>query len=100
MFNAGTEGVAFRLPPAPNGAPWRLAVDTCHDAPQDCCAAGEEPLLAQSQAYQVGARSSATLLARRTDSAHEGDSASTITLARDGAEHSEMSAPQTERKPA
>lgn len=100
MFNAGTEEVVFRLPPAPNGAPWRLAVDTCHEAPQDCCAAGAEPLVAQSQAYQVSARSSAILLARRTERAHEGDSASIMTWARDGAEHSGMSAPQTERKPA
>ena len=62
MFNAGVEGVAFHLPPVPNGARWRLAVDTYHEAPQDLFAEGEEPLVDQSQAYQIGPRSSAILL--------------------------------------
>ena len=64
MFNAGAEAAAFHIPPMPNGAQWRLAVDTCHDAPQDMFDAGEEPLVDQSQAYQIGPHSSAILLTR------------------------------------
>jgi hypothetical protein len=63
----------------------------------------EDPILRDVKIIaeaQVGARSSAILLARRTERTHEGDSASTITWARDDAEHSGNSAPQTERKPA
>jgi isoamylase len=64
MFNASTEVVAFHLPPMPQGARWHLAVDTSHEAPQDLFGAGDEPLVDQSQAYQVGPRSSAILVAR------------------------------------
>jgi glycogen operon protein len=64
MFNAGAESVAFHVPPMPNGARWHLAVDTYHEAPEDLFGAGDEPLLDQSQAYQVGPHSSAILLAR------------------------------------
>jgi glycogen operon protein len=62
MFNAGVEGAAFHLPPVANGAHWHLAVDTYHEAPQDLFAEGEEPLVDQSQAYQINPRSSAILL--------------------------------------
>jgi isoamylase len=64
MFNAGAEAVAFHVPPMPNGARWHLAVDTSHEAPEDLFGGGDEPLLDQSQAYQVGPHSSAILLAR------------------------------------
>jgi glycogen operon protein len=64
MFNASTEAVAFHLPSMPNGARWHLAVDTSHEAPQDLFGAGDEPLVDQSQAYHLSARSSAILLAR------------------------------------
>ena len=64
MFNASAETAAFHLPPMPTGARWHLAVDTSHDAPHDVFGAGDEPLVDQSQAYQVGLRSSAILLAR------------------------------------
>jgi len=64
MFNAGAATAAFHLPLMPNGARWHLAVDTYHEAPEDLFDAGDEPLVDQSQAYQVGPRSSAILLAR------------------------------------
>jgi hypothetical protein len=63
----------------------------------------EDPILRDVKIIaeaQVGARSSAILLARRTERTHERDSASTITWTRAGVEHSGVSAPQTERKPA
>lgn len=34
MLNAGAEAAAFDVPPMPNDARWRLAIDTCHEAPQ------------------------------------------------------------------
>ena len=67
MFNAGTDAVDFGLPPLLPGARWHLAVDTSREAPQDLFAAGEEPLWEDPQAYHLGPRSSAILLARGTD---------------------------------
>lgn len=64
MFNASTGAVEFSVPPAPNGAHWCLAVDTCREAPQDLFAAGEEPLLEHSQAYHTGSHSSVILIAQ------------------------------------
>jgi glycogen operon protein len=67
MFNAGADAVDFRLPPVLPGARWHLAVDTSREAPQDLFAAGEEPLWEDPQTYHLSPRSSAILLARRTD---------------------------------
>jgi len=64
MFNASAEAAAFHLPPMPNGARWHLAVDTCHETPQDLFGAGDEPLLDHSQAYRLSPRSSAILVSR------------------------------------
>jgi isoamylase len=64
MFNAGIDAVDFRLPVAPPGAQWHLAVDTSCGAPQDLFAAGEEPLWEDPQTYRLSPRSSAILLAR------------------------------------
>jgi glycogen operon protein len=66
MFNAGADAVNFRLPAAPPRARWHVAVDTARDAPHDLFAAGEEPLWEDAQAYRLGRRSSAILLARGT----------------------------------
>jgi glycogen operon protein len=65
MFNAGADAVDFSVPPAPNGAHWRLAADTCRETPRDLFAAGEEPLLDHSQAYHAGPSSSVILIAQR-----------------------------------
>jgi glycogen operon protein len=62
MFNAGSDAVDFSVPPAPDGARWRIAVDTSREAPQGSLAAGEEPLPA-FPTYHTGARSSVILVA-------------------------------------
>jgi len=67
LFNAGTEAADFRLPRTPDGARWHLAMDTCHEAPQDLFIAGEEPLLDSAELYHAGPRSSAILVARPSD---------------------------------
>ncbi|MGO8753979.1 MAG: glycogen debranching protein GlgX [Gallionellaceae bacterium] len=72
MFNAGTNGTEFGLPPLPQGFRWRLAVDTSRSAPQDLCAAGEELLLDNSTTYHVGSRSGVILLARKRESVSGG----------------------------
>jgi glycogen operon protein len=74
MFNAGTNGTEFSLPPLLLGFRWRLAVDTSRSAPQDFSAAGEEPLLDNSTTYHVGSRSSVILLARKQESVLGGGS--------------------------
>jgi glycogen operon protein len=68
MFNAGTNGTEFGLPPLPQGFRWHLAVDTSHLAPQDLFAAGAEALVDNSRTYRLEARSSAILLARKQES--------------------------------
>ena len=67
MFNAGSDGVDFHLPPLLPGVRWYLAVDTSRKAPQDLFAAGEEPHCEDTQTYHLDPRSSAILLARGTD---------------------------------
>lgn len=62
MFNASIDTVAFSVPPAPYGAQWRIAVDTCYESPQDSFAASEEPLLDHSQPYHAGPRSCVILV--------------------------------------
>jgi len=66
MFNAGANAVAFRLPAAPPGARWHVAVDTSRAVPQDIFIAGQEPLLKDSDSYHLSPRSSAILLARES----------------------------------
>jgi glycogen operon protein len=63
IFNAGTNGIAFRLPPLPEPTSWRLAVDT--SGLKDLFAEGEEPIMDSSRPYNIEARSSAILLARK-----------------------------------
>jgi glycogen operon protein len=64
LFNAGTDGIDFHLPPKHSPARWYIAVDTAQAMPQDLFAAGEEPLLEDSRIYRLGAHSSAILLLR------------------------------------
>ncbi|MGA7949554.1 MAG: glycogen debranching protein GlgX [Thiobacillaceae bacterium] len=64
MFNAGTDAVDFGLPGMPPGAQWRLAADTCREAPQDIFAGGEEPLCEDPHSYRLSPRSTVILLAR------------------------------------
>jgi len=65
MFNAGTNGIGFALPPPPQGSRWHLAVHTAGVSPQDLFASGEEPPVDTLKPYVLGARSSAILLARK-----------------------------------
>ena len=67
MFNAGADAVSFGLPPVPPGARWHLAADTSREAPHDMFTAGEEPPWEDPQTYHLSYRSSAILLARRTN---------------------------------
>jgi isoamylase len=67
MFNAGVDVVDFTLPPLLPGTRWHLAVDTSRQAPQDLFAADEEPLWEDPHTYRLSPRSSAILLARRTN---------------------------------
>jgi pullulanase/glycogen debranching enzyme len=55
MFNAGTNGTNFGLPPLPPGFRWHLAVDPSRLAPQDLFAAGEEALVDNSKTYRLEA---------------------------------------------
>ena len=64
VFNAGADAIDFTLPPVAQGTRWHQAVDTARDSPQDLFAAGEEPLCADQQKYQLSPRSSAILVAR------------------------------------
>jgi isoamylase len=67
MFNAGDDAIDFGLPSVPPGVGWRLAVDTSRESPQDLFTAGQEPLCEDPHAYHLSPRSSAILLARRTN---------------------------------
>ena len=67
MFNAGADADDFVLPPVVPGTRWHQAADTSRESPQDLFAAGEEPLWEDPQTYRLNSRSSAILLARRTD---------------------------------
>ena len=55
-------------PSPPQGLRWHRAVDTSRLAPQDLCPNGEEAPIDHSKAYRLEPRTSAILLARRTDS--------------------------------
>jgi glycogen operon protein len=68
MFNADTSGTEFGFPSPPQGFRWHRAVDTSRLAPQDLCPNGEEAPIDHSKAYRLEPRTSAILLARRTDS--------------------------------
>jgi isoamylase len=64
MFNASTESVTFVLPDVLRSGRWYLAADTFRASPLDLYEAGKEMALEDQQTYQVGARSSAVLIAR------------------------------------
>ena len=74
LFNAGAEGVDFRLPSLPSGVQWHLAVDTFGETSHDKFVAGKEEILKYPQNYLLKDRSSAILLARRPGFVSEGGS--------------------------
>ena len=65
MFNAGTKGVDFALPPLPRGFQWSLAIDTSRSAPQDLFTAEEETPVDSSRPYNLQASDSAIFVARK-----------------------------------
>jgi isoamylase len=64
MFNADADAIDFNIPPALPGTQWHLSIDTSRETPHDLFAAGEEPLMGDSQTYHLNPRSSVILLAR------------------------------------
>ena len=68
LFNACADAVDFHLPPMTSGVQWHLAIDTFGETPHDLFAVGEEPLLKYSQTYLLKPRSSAILMARKSQS--------------------------------
>jgi isoamylase len=52
-FNAWREVLHFRVPPAPQGRPWRRVVDTALSSPLDIVGPGEGPAIADGTAYPV-----------------------------------------------
>jgi starch phosphorylase len=67
MFNAGEDTVDFGLPPVLPGAGWYVAVDTSRQPPKDMSTAGQELFWEGPRTYHLSPRSSAILLARRTE---------------------------------
>jgi glycogen operon protein len=65
MFNASVEPAEFRMPPAPNGIQWRLAMDTDHESPEDLFSEGEELAFDSTKPYSMAPRSSVVLLWRK-----------------------------------
>ena len=65
IFNAGANRSNFRLPEAPTGFRWHVAIDTFLSPPRDIFAAGEEALPDEAKSYRVEAGSTAILVARR-----------------------------------
>jgi glycogen operon protein len=61
MFNAGLETAPFRIPAAPGGGCWRLAVDTNLETPDDFPSGDSGPVVDPLQPYEMGPRSSAVL---------------------------------------
>ncbi|MGQ0752363.1 MAG: glycogen debranching protein, partial [Betaproteobacteria bacterium] len=75
VFNANAEPAAFRVPPAPSGMQWRLAVDTGRETPQDLAVPGEELVCDVTQPYAMAPRSSAVLLWRKGTTSDSGTDA-------------------------
>ncbi|GAB2783765.1 glycogen debranching protein GlgX [Halomonas shantousis] len=63
LFNAGVDSVEFRLPEAPPGRQWHLAVDTAHESRLTSCAMPDEPVPHRDPTYRLGLRASAILVA-------------------------------------
>jgi isoamylase len=51
--NAGWEPLAFLVPPAPSGQPWRLTVDTAQEAPADIVGLDKGPAVLPYSRYDV-----------------------------------------------
>lgn len=65
MFNAGSEGVDFRVPEAPDDRHWHRVVDTYRPTPEDIASPGTAPRLDALGAYRVAPRAGVILATRR-----------------------------------
>jgi glycogen operon protein len=62
-FNAWVETLSFRIPPAPQGRPWRRVVDTAQASPLDIVGLDEGPRVAVGATYPVVPYSTVVLIA-------------------------------------
>ncbi len=62
-FNAWVEPLHFRIPPAPQGRPWRRVVDTALASPLDIVGLDEGPQVAVGATYPVVPFSTVVLIA-------------------------------------
>jgi isoamylase len=62
-FNAWVETLHFRIPPAPQGRPWRRVVDTALSSPLDIVGVEEGPRVAAGATYPVVPFSTVVLIA-------------------------------------
>src|SRR5262249_16997956 len=53
-FNAWESPLLFKVPPPPQGRPWRRVVDTSLESPEDILPEGEGPVMPALRAYPVG----------------------------------------------
>ena len=61
-FNAWECPLPFKVPPAPQGRPWRRVVDTSLESPQDIVVEGEGPIVPALRDYRVGSFSLVVLI--------------------------------------
>ena len=61
--NAWIDEVPFRIPPSPNGKPWRRAIDTSMLSPLDIVGPDEGPIVPVDSVYPVAAHSLLVLIA-------------------------------------
>jgi glycogen operon protein len=60
--NAWREAIPFRVPPSPNGRPWRRAIDTALPSPLDIVGLDEGPRVPALSGYPVAAHSMVVLI--------------------------------------
>jgi glycogen operon protein len=62
-FNAWSEPLAFTVPPAPQGRPWRRVIDTALTSPADIVGLDEGPVVRVGSDYSVASFSTLVLIA-------------------------------------
>ena len=67
VCNAHFDAVIFKVPPAPNGRPWRRILDTSRESPADFVAEDEALGVAAHSAMRVEGHSMVVLIARQID---------------------------------
>ena len=64
-FSAWQDALPFVIPPAPNGKPWRRAIDTALASPLDIVKPAEGPVVAAGMPYRVAPFSLLVLISER-----------------------------------